>query len=215
MKNKRNVLIAFILVCCLCLSIGYAALVDDLYIDGKVSVAAPSNDNNDTNDTPIEKEFKDDVYFTDFNIDANKGYVTVNTSKDNDDTDTQPDALLVTIPGDVLTPEKPTISFTTNIINDSTDYGASIVLNGGTGNTSGGGNFSYKVEWTDATQLTNGAMVLAAKGTDANATANKASVTITVTLTTTPDEAIPEESFAVTFTATAVPTIDEKSAPTT
>ena len=43
MKNKRNVLIAFILICCLCLSIGYAALTDILYIDGNASVNVVSD----------------------------------------------------------------------------------------------------------------------------------------------------------------------------
>ena len=62
MKNKRNVLIAFILICCLCLSIGYAALTDTLIINGNVSVNAAHEGEEPT--TPVEKSFDEDLGWT-------------------------------------------------------------------------------------------------------------------------------------------------------
>jgi len=199
MKNKRNVLIAFILVCCLCLSIGYAALADDLYIDGSASVTVLSNDPDDSNDTETEKEFKEDVYFVNFgatqNPDAN--YVIVNSAKDADDTDTKPDALTVTIPGDVLSPENPTIVLNAAIKNDSTDYGASVTLPAG-GKTTGK-NFSYAITWADDDTITEKTIAVGAEPMP---------IKITITLLTTPTEDIPSESFDVSFNATAVATVN-------
>ena len=67
MKNKRNVLIAFILICCLCLSIGYAAVTDILTINGTAGVLIdnPNNDDNpEDNPTPFEENFDANLGFS-------------------------------------------------------------------------------------------------------------------------------------------------------
>ena len=192
MKNKRNVLIAFILICCLCLSIGYAALTDTLYIDGKVSlnvVSDPANPDDPT--TPFEEDFNNDVHFTNS---SNATVAVIGTDKDSD----AQDLLTITVPDNAFSPTVKTVSYTVDIINESTDYDASVELNeAGTGKTSGK-NFSYEVKWTDGTT---GAKTIAKN----NGTAN---VTITITLITTPTQDIPNETFAVTYTATAVATVN-------
>ena len=67
MKNKRNVLIAFILICCLCLSIGYAAVTDILTINGTAGVLIdnPNNDGTpEVNPTPFEENFDANLGFS-------------------------------------------------------------------------------------------------------------------------------------------------------
>jgi len=64
MKNKRNVLIAFILICCLCLSIGYAALTDTLTINGSADIAATNDNNKDDGSDTVEEVFDDNLGFT-------------------------------------------------------------------------------------------------------------------------------------------------------
>lgn len=192
MKNKRNVLIAFILICCLCLSIGYAALTDTLYIDGNVSLNVVSNPDDPADPTtPFEKDFNDDVHFTNS---SNAQVAVISQDKDGD----AQDLLTITVPDNAFSPTVKTVSYTVDIINESTDYDASVVLNeSGTGKTSGN-NFSYEVKWTDGAT---GAKTIAKN----NGTAN---VTITITLITTPTADISTETFTVTYTATAVATVN-------
>lgn len=67
MKNKRNVLIAFILICCLCLSIGYAAVTDILTINGTAGVLIDNPNNDDKpedNPTPFEENFDANLGFS-------------------------------------------------------------------------------------------------------------------------------------------------------
>lgn len=192
MKNKRNVLIAFILICCLCLSIGYAALTDTLYIDGNVSLNVVSDpDDPDDPTTPFEEDFNNDVHFT------NSSDTTVAVIGADQDGDAL-DLLTITVPDNAFSPTVKTVSYTVDIINKSTDYDASVVLNEvGTGETSGN-NFSYEVKWTNGGT---GAKTIAKN----NGTEN---VTITINLITTPTKDIPTETFAVTYTATAVATVN-------
>ena len=191
MKNKRNVLIAFILICCLCLSIGYAALTDTLYIDGKASVNVVSDPADPLDPTtPFEEDFNNDVHFT------NSSNTSVAVIEEDQDGNAN-DLLTITVPDNAFSPENKTVSYTVDIINESTDYDAKVKLNeSGTGETSGN-NFSYEVKWTDGTT---GEKTIAKNDGIAN-------VTITITLITTPTEDILPETFAVTYTATAVATV--------
>lgn len=191
MKNKRNVLIAFILICCLCLSIGYAALTDTLYINGNASVNVVSDPADPDDPTTLfEEDFNNDVHFTNS---SNASVAVIGQDKDGN----ADDLLTITVPDNAFSPTVKTVTYTVDIINESTDYDASVVLNeSGTGKTSGN-NFSYEVKWTDGTT---GAKTI----TKNNGTAN---VTITITLITTPTEDISTETFAVTYTATAVATV--------
>ena len=191
MKNKRNVLIAFILICCLCLSIGYAALTDTLYIDGKASVNVVSDPADPLDPTtPFEEDFNNDVHFT------NSSNTSVAVIEEDQDGNAN-DLLTITVPDNAFSPENKTVTYYVDIINESTDYDAKVKLNeSGTGETSGN-NFSYEVKWTDGTT---GEKTIAKNDGIAN-------VTITITLITTPTEDIPTEIFAVTYTATAVATV--------
>lgn len=54
MKNRRLVIVAFVLVAVICLGVGFAALQDTLTVDGTISF----------DETKGNEEFDEDVYFT-------------------------------------------------------------------------------------------------------------------------------------------------------
>lgn len=187
MKSKRNVLIAFVLICCLCLSIGYAALTDTLYVDGKASVNVVSDDDKTEDptapDTPWEEAFNEDVYFK--NSSSTAAVIGDDTDGDAND------LLTITVPDGAITPTNRTVTYTVDIMNDSSDYDAQVTLKTPADTT----NFTYNIKWTDNTT--------GAKTIDCNGSAN---VTITITLKTTPTADITNEAFSVTFNAEAVAT---------
>ena len=53
MKNRKTVVVAFMLVACLVIGVGYAAVTNVLDIQGSISVSA----------TAAEKQFNEDIYF--------------------------------------------------------------------------------------------------------------------------------------------------------
>ena len=187
MKNKRNVFIAFILICCLCLSIGYAALTDTLYVNGTVNLDLDGSGTTDPDaggeeETPWEEAFDADVYFVD--IDAEQA-VTKVSADTNGDTD---DLLTITVPDDVFTPDNKTATYKVKIKNNSDEYAAKITLN----NPAATANFSYVCKWSD--DSTN---VTLQPGADKE-------VSVIITLTTNPTADINAEAFNVTFNAEAV-----------
>jgi len=181
MKNKRNVIIAFILICCLCLSIGYAALTDTLYVTA--SVGANVTSTGEEPETPFEEDFNADVYFK--NSSDTAAVISQDTDGDAND------LLTITVPADAIKPTAKSITYTVDIMNDSSDYKAEVTLNTPADTT----NFTYEIKWTDGTT--------GAKTINCN---DKANVTIIITLKTTPTEDVATESFNVTFAAKAVAT---------
>ncbi len=57
MLKRNKVLVAFIVVAVLCMSIGFAAISDTLYVSGNMSL-------NVADEGPLDKEFEQKVYFT-------------------------------------------------------------------------------------------------------------------------------------------------------
>lgn len=55
MKNRKSVIVAFLLVAAMLLGVGYAALSDDLYVNGTLNLDAAQ----------LEDTFDKEVYFTD------------------------------------------------------------------------------------------------------------------------------------------------------
>lgn len=196
MKNKRNVLIAFILICCLCLSIGYAALTDTLYVDGKASVSVLGNEDDPTTpNTPFEEKFAEEIYWSSANGETNVTCERVAEGSDkaasigvSDKTDSaeKPDVLLITVPAGVLTSEGDSTTITATVKNDS-DYNINATLSAVTENNQ---YLDIVWNWADGYDAT----------IDEGATAN---VIITVTLTTAPTTDITDATFSMTLTATA------------
>ena len=73
MKNRRNVVVAFMLVAVMLLSIGYAALTDTLDITGSA----------DVNQSAAEEAFNEDIYFS--AAVANQTGNTASVNSDNND----------------------------------------------------------------------------------------------------------------------------------
>ena len=53
MRNRKSAIVAFMLVVCMLLAVGYAALSDDLYINGSAAIDADDS----------QEVFQEDVYF--------------------------------------------------------------------------------------------------------------------------------------------------------
>ena len=73
MKNRRNLIVAFLLCACLIVGIGYAALSDTLDITGSA----------DVNKSAAEEAFNEDIYFSDAVANETGNTASVNT--DNND----------------------------------------------------------------------------------------------------------------------------------
>ena len=73
MKNRRNVVLAFLLIAAMVLGVGYAAVTDTLYINGTV----------DVNQSAAEDAFNNDIYFS--AAAANQEGNTASVNADNND----------------------------------------------------------------------------------------------------------------------------------
>ena len=179
MKNRKRVVVAFLLVAVMLLGVGYAALSDTLDITGSV----------DVNQSAAEEAFNEDVYF--LTAVAN-GEGTTNTASVNADNH---DKASFTIndfkgAGDVAT-------FTFTIVNVG-DVAASITpkLNATLGNTNTE-YFEISSDWNGATKT------LPAKTGD---TPGSITYTVTVKMIKTPTETI-SGSFLIELNAvSATPT---------
>lgn len=186
MKNKRNVFIAFILICCLCLGIGYAAITDTLVING-TSVAGVDNPDNDEtpdeNQTPVEKAFDEKLGFTASAVGTCAAGVSITG---NSATYDFVDTVSFNAAGFDAVGETAVITFT--ITNASTDYNANIaapvIAN------SNEAYFSVTSDWGDAAKT-----VAANNDTE--------DVKVTVELIDLPDTN-ESATFSLTFKATAV-----------
>lgn len=82
MKNRKTVVVAFLLVAAMLLGVGYAALTDTLTIDGTIQVGHEN----------AEDAFEKDVYFS--NVTSGTGYTaSINVDSDPDKADFTVDGL--------------------------------------------------------------------------------------------------------------------------
>ena len=116
MKNRRNVVVAFMLVAVMLLSIGYAALTDTLDITGSA----------DVNQSAAEEAFNEDIYFS--AAVANEAGNTASVNNDNNDK--------ASFTAKTLKGKGDKVTFTFTINNDG-DVAATITpkLNASLGNT--------------------------------------------------------------------------------
>lgn len=113
MKNRKKVVIALLLVCALCLGIGYAAVTDKLFVNGTVSVSP----------------FAYNVYFANATCD-NSG-VTVSIADEDDAADHMghDDKLTISVDNTVLGVVGDKVIVSVDIKNDNMDYNAVVTLN--------------------------------------------------------------------------------------
>lgn len=116
MKNRKIVIVAFLLVAMMLLGVGYAALTDVLDITGSA----------DINQSAAEEAFNEDVHFS--AAVANQDGNTASVNGDNNDK--------ASFTANTLKGEGDTVTFTFTIVNDG-DLDATVTptLNATTGNT--------------------------------------------------------------------------------
>lgn len=179
MKNRKNIVIAFLLVASLCLSVGFAALTDTLNINGTINVGGDNTSNEEA-----AKEWDGDVYFS--KVDKTSKNGNADDSKYTVSIDTAKDTLTVNLTSGCLSVKGDSVTFTVTIKNDSTDYAADITFND---STVANGEY-IKVTVTGLTT-----------GEDIQPNGEKA-FTVTVALDKTPADAISNSTFSIAFTAT-------------
>ena len=132
MKNRRNVVIAFMIVAVMLLGIGYAALSDTLDITGSA----------DVNQSAAEEAFNEDVYFS-----AAAANETGNTASVNADNNDKASFTAATLKG-----KGDKVTFTFTIKNDG-DVDANVTpkLNATLGNTNTE-YFTISSDWDGATK---------------------------------------------------------------
>ena len=132
MKNRRNLIVAFLLCACLIVGIGYAALTDTLDITGSA----------DVNQSAAEEAFNEDIYFS--AAVANETGNTASVNRDNNDK--------ASFTANTLKGKDDTVTFTFTIKNAG-DVDALVTpkLNASLGNTNPE-YFTIESDWNGAAQ---------------------------------------------------------------
>ena len=188
MKNRKTVVVAFLLVAALLLGVGYAELTDTLHIAGTAGA-----------DTSVAaSEFNQDVHFGQMAAgDYNFEKVDVSITSDGDG-DTNDKAVIVAEKFTVANEQQ---KITLTIVNTSTEFDAQVTISTSVNvpvTPTGTGEahepiFEAAWEWKDGTT---GAKTIAAGG--------NAKIVVTITMTETPTEAH-QATFAIDLDAVAVP----------
>ena len=133
MKNRRNVVVAFMLVAVMLLGVGYAALTDTLDINGTV----------DVNQSAAEEAFNEDIFFS--AAAANEAGNTASVNADNND---KASFTINTFKG------KDDVATFTFTIKNNGDVDANVTpkLNASLGNTNPE-YFAIESDWDGATKL--------------------------------------------------------------
>ena len=108
MKNRRNLIVAFLLCACLIVGIGYAALTTNLYLNGSSII----------NGALAEEKFDTDIVW--------KSVESSNTAKVKAELDSTKDTITITADG--LNDLTETITVTCVMVNNSTDTNAWVTV---------------------------------------------------------------------------------------
>lgn len=181
MKNRKNIVIAFLLVASLCLSVGFAALTDTLNINGNINVGGDNTSNEEA-----AKEWDADVYFSSVNKTSKTGNANDSKYTVAIDTTATKDNLTVNLESGCLSVNGDSVTFTATIKNESNDYAATISAATVTGLT----NVSDYISVTANVPEGN---------IEPGATKD---VTITIKLIKTPADSINVTNLNIAFTAT-------------
>ena len=132
MKNRRNIIVAFLLCACLIVGVGYAALTDILDVTGSA----------DVNQSAAEEAFNEDIFFS--AAVANEAGNTASVNADNNDK--------ASFTANTLKGKGDKVTFTFTIKNDG-DVNATVTpkLNATLGNTNPE-YFSIVSDWDGATK---------------------------------------------------------------
>ena len=175
MKNRKTIIVAFMLIACMLIGVGYAALNDSLNITANIGATTEVSGG----------EFDGNIKFTDKSItkdDTNKASCVIDSAGDH-----------ATITADGFTVANQSVVVLLTITNSSTEFDANVTpsVNLDTQHT---GVFSATAVWAGADNLN--AKTIAGNG-------GTAQVEVTITLLTTPDEAH-TATFTVDFAVESV-----------
>ena len=141
MKNRRIVIIAILLVSVICLGVAFAALVDDLEVNGTLAL-----DNVIAND-----DFNQDVHFdktktpsADRPLAAKQGE-NVDIKIEADANGHADDKLTITIPKGILNFSGDEVVVTAYVVNNSTEFDANVVVSGAAKDSEGLCNVTCKI----------------------------------------------------------------------
>ena len=183
MKKRRIVIISFVLVAVLAMSIGYAALTDNLFIKGEATLAT----------TSAQQNFDEDVYFIAADVKSTNG----------SNKDATPDSAVIgatdkdsaTFYVKSLGNKDEVVQFVFTIENVSEEFDAKISLDTGYPQTTDSTNFTITYS-TDPDSTVTDEITCAAGGT--------VQVYVTVVLNNSPSENM-SAAFNVNLTATSAP----------
>lgn len=180
MRNRKNVIVAFVLVAVMLMAVGFAALTDNLVLDGEANIGTSA----------ANTAFDEDVYFSAYEITANTpADRTANTVEFGNDNDT------ATYKVNSLGIKGESVLFKFTIKNDSEDFDAKITIDGSaTNNNPTAFDVEYFYGNTETTSADNA--VVPAGGTY--------DIFVKVTLKVEPSERI-SGSFYMSYTATSQP----------
>ncbi len=160
MKNRKIVVVAFLLIAVLLLGVGYAALSDDLFVTGSAQIKLENADD----------AFGEDIYFSKAVMSVDKGTATIGADKNGDTND----KVTITVAEDALSGQGSSVICAIEIKNAG-DLDAWVTLNP-TFVVSNGTYFAVSTNWTNNTQK------IAAGGT--------ADITVTITCIKTPQATV-------------------------
>lgn len=135
MKNRRIVIVAFLLVAVLVMGIGYAALSDNLFIKGEATLAA----------TSAQASFEDDIYFKEVSVKSTTG----TAGKDDTIAIGATDNDSATFHIYSLGQKDEVVVFKFTIANDSTEFDAVVSLDSGFPTTTDSTNFTITYSIAD------------------------------------------------------------------
>ena len=183
MKNRRTILVTFLILAALVMGAAYAALTDNLFIKGEATLAT----------TSAQTNFDEDVYFTTAAVASTTGTNTA-TADSAVIGQTDKDSATFYVKSLGQADEKVTFSFV--IKNTSTEFDAEVSLDTGYPTTTNTTLFTITYSIVNDGTVNEGPITVAAGGT--------ATVYVTVLLKASPTENS-TAAFNVNLTATSAP----------
>ena len=166
MRNRKTVIVAFLLVAVMLLAVGYAALNDKLTITGNIGAITDV----------AEDTFDGDIYFSDKIInrdDTNKATCVIETNGNT-----------ATITADQFTVSGQEVHVVLTIKNDSTEFNGNVTVDVNTLDSAHPGVFSATCEWYEGGVGTGNLNTMVINGNGGTA-----QVLVTIKLNETPVEA--------------------------
>ncbi len=186
MKNRKRVVVAFLLVAVLCLGIGYAALTDTLTISGTFGVQVDN-----VNNPGAASEWDEDIYFSAVTqINCSNTGASDEAKSCTPQISSDKDTITATIPVGALFVKDDTVTFTATVKNDNPNYVATLK------------NIDIHCDYPTYFAVTTDLL----EGTTVDANGGTKDIVVTIKIKQTPPDTVSNVSFSIQFNA-ETPTI--------